>query len=105
MNGSLIALLGRNVDCSPDIDEGEQLEGIADSGGSFELVTADDHPDIDDGASISVPRDVICRSQGVSLPFILQNFLSIIEYLLRREYVKQTLRPSMLFQSLHRINL
>uniref|UniRef100_A0A0M3I720 Folliculin n=1 Tax=Ascaris lumbricoides TaxID=6252 RepID=A0A0M3I720_ASCLU len=71
MNGSLIALLGRNVDCSPDIDEGEQLEGIADSGGSFELVTADDHPDIDDGASISVPRDVICRSQALKYYFVV----------------------------------
>ncbi|KHN85521.1 hypothetical protein Tcan_13268 [Toxocara canis] len=73
MNGSLIALVGWDVDCKSEIDEDDQVEGIADDGQSFKLFTAEDADDldIDDGASISVPHDVICRSQASKSFFVV----------------------------------
>ncbi|VDM36799.1 unnamed protein product [Toxocara canis] len=68
MNGSLIALVGWDVDCKSEIDEDDQVEGIADDGQSFKLFTAEDADDldIDDGASISVPHDGDDKYAGIA---------------------------------------
>ncbi|VDK44343.1 unnamed protein product [Anisakis simplex] len=73
MNGSNLAMAGRAVKCSltDDDDWNGELQGIADGGAKFELITGDEDEDDEHSASIHIPLDAICRSQAVKSFFVV----------------------------------